>query len=86
MCLFKQYPAFAAQTHASMYNTVSVSPWRFQCYATCTTTTQSYSKQGKTLQAISHADQTENTSLNAYSPRHQTGHSCVYGMWYNEET
>lgn len=21
MCLFKQYPAFAAQTHASMYNT-----------------------------------------------------------------
>jgi hypothetical protein len=59
---------------------------RFQCYTTCTTTTtQSFSNQGKTLQAISHTKQTENTLLNAYSPRYQTSHSCVYAMWYNEK-
>jgi len=70
-CLFKQHPALVSQTRASMYNTVSVSPGRFPCLQLIQPQPK-YSSQGKTLQAISHAKQTENTLLNAYTPRCHT--------------
>jgi len=85
MCLFKQDHVFVGQTLDSMYNTVSVSFREISMPTTYTATTQEYSNQGKTLQAISHAKPTENTLLTPTPQAALQGHSCVYGMWYNDE-